>query len=156
MQTLLSVLPHGEKFDRIGVEELNTHTECRDVDDRAFPPLVRWLILNMAMAHPKGRLAFCPSAILHDVTSQGRQVDWRRRCFLLTGVDQSPCRLEQHREKEQADRPEKGLGPRMADTAEQPSAGRYRAHGWERPEAVEGWVRVLTHLQCCEQTRDSR
>jgi hypothetical protein len=58
-------LPQSEKFDWIGMAKVYPHTKRRDVDDRALPPQVRWLVFDMAMAQPEGGLAFCPSAILH-------------------------------------------------------------------------------------------
>jgi hypothetical protein len=63
-----TVLPQTEKFDRIRVAKRQPHTERRDVGDHALPPEVRWLVFHMATAHPKGRLAFCASAILHGPT----------------------------------------------------------------------------------------
>jgi hypothetical protein len=65
IQSEPTVLPQTEKFDRIRVVKFQPYTERRDVDDRALPPEVRWLVFHMATAHPKGRLAFCASAILH-------------------------------------------------------------------------------------------
>ena len=65
MQSELTVVPQTEKINWIGVAKLYPHTERRDVDDRALAPQVRWLVFDMATAHPQGRLAFCPSAILH-------------------------------------------------------------------------------------------
>jgi hypothetical protein len=99
MQSLLTVVPHSQKFDWVRVVKLYPHTQCRDVDDCAFMPQLRWLVLNVAMAHPKGRLAFCPSAILHGFPSQcgvGRLAEAMRPAIT---VDQNPYRLEQHREK---------------------------------------------------------
>jgi len=70
MQTQFGVLPHREKFNWVGMVELDPHTERGDVDDGALSPQVRWIVLNMAMTHPKGRLTLCPSAILHGLSSQ--------------------------------------------------------------------------------------
>jgi hypothetical protein len=64
------VLPQTEKFNRVGVKKLYPHTKLRNVHDRALPPLVRRLVFDMATAHPQGRFAFCPSAILHGPASQ--------------------------------------------------------------------------------------
>ena len=78
IQSELTVLPHTEKFNWVGVAEVYPHAKRRNVDDRTLPPQVQWLVLDMATAHPEGRLAFCPSAILHGLSSIGRSVDWRR------------------------------------------------------------------------------
>jgi hypothetical protein len=65
MQPKHTVMPQAEKIYWIGVAEVDPHTKRGHVDDRALPPHVRWLVFDMATAHPKGRSAFCPSAILH-------------------------------------------------------------------------------------------
>jgi hypothetical protein len=70
MHSELTVLPQTEKFDWIGVRKLYPQTQRRDVDDRALPPEIRWLVFDMARTHAKGRYAFCPSPILHGPASQ--------------------------------------------------------------------------------------
>ena len=55
MQSELAVLPQTEKVDWIGVEEFYPKTQRRDVDDRALPPQVRWVVLDMASTHAEGR-----------------------------------------------------------------------------------------------------
>jgi hypothetical protein len=52
MQSQLVVLPHRQESGWVGVVKLYSDTERRDVDDRALPPQVRRLVLNVAMAHP--------------------------------------------------------------------------------------------------------
>jgi hypothetical protein len=69
MELEIAVFPHTEKFNWIGVAKVYPETKRRDVDDRALPPEVR-LILDMAKAIPKGRLAFLPSAVLHGPVSR--------------------------------------------------------------------------------------
>jgi hypothetical protein len=69
MELEIAVLPHTEKFNWIGVAKVYPETKRRDVDDRALPPEVR-LVLDMAQAIPKGRLAFLPSAVLHGPVSR--------------------------------------------------------------------------------------
>ena len=54
-----------QKFSCIGAAKVYPHTERRDVEDRALPPRVRWLVFDMATAQRKCRFAFYPSAILH-------------------------------------------------------------------------------------------
>jgi hypothetical protein len=54
-QLELAVLPHTEKFDWIGVAKLYPESDGRDIDNRALPPLVRWLAFDMASAPTKGR-----------------------------------------------------------------------------------------------------
>jgi hypothetical protein len=66
----LTLLPQTEKIDWIGVAKFYPQTQRRDVDDRALPPEVRWLVFDVARAHAKGRLAFCPSPILHSPASR--------------------------------------------------------------------------------------
>jgi hypothetical protein len=51
----LTLLPQTEKIDWIGVAKFNPQTQRRDVDDRALPPQVRWLVFDMARPHAKGR-----------------------------------------------------------------------------------------------------
>jgi hypothetical protein len=63
------VLPQTEKFNWVGVEQLNSHTKLGHIHNRAFAPLVRWFVFDMATPHPKGRFTFCPSAILHGPAS---------------------------------------------------------------------------------------
>jgi hypothetical protein len=50
-----TVLPHTEKFDWIGVAKFYPESQRRGVDNRALPPLVRWLAFDMASAHTKRR-----------------------------------------------------------------------------------------------------
>jgi Bacterial regulatory proteins, gntR family len=98
IQSELTVLPHTEKFNWVGVAKVYPHAKRRNVDDRALPPQVQWLVLDMATAHPKGRLAFCPSAILHGLSSNRAQRGLAKATHPSTSFDQSPDRLEQHRE----------------------------------------------------------
>jgi hypothetical protein len=65
MESERTVLPQTEKFDCIGVSKIYPYTVRREVDDRALPPQVRRLSFDMATAHPKDPLAFCPPPILH-------------------------------------------------------------------------------------------
>ena len=70
VQSQHTALPQTEELYWIGVAEVDPHTERRDIRDRALPPQIRWLVFDMAAAHPTGRPAFCPSAILHVPASQ--------------------------------------------------------------------------------------
>ena len=70
MQPELTVVPHTEKFHWVGVAQVDPHAERRDVDDCAFPPQVRRLVLDVTKTHPECGLAFYPSAILHGLSSQ--------------------------------------------------------------------------------------
>ncbi len=45
-----------------------------EVENPAVPPQVGWFVLDMAGAHPNGRLALCPPAIVHGPSSSRREV----------------------------------------------------------------------------------
>ena len=51
----------------LAVGKVYPHTECRDIEDRAGPPLVRRLAFDLTTAHPQDLSAFCPTAIVHDL-----------------------------------------------------------------------------------------
>jgi hypothetical protein len=54
-QLEFAILPQTEKFDWFGVEKFYPESHRRSVDNRALPPLVRWLAFDMTSTHTKGR-----------------------------------------------------------------------------------------------------
>ena len=65
VQSELTVPPDPEKVNRVRVAEIYPDAIRRDVDSRALPPQFQWLVLDVAIALPTSRLAFCPPAIHH-------------------------------------------------------------------------------------------
>ena len=143
IQAELTVLPQTEKFNWVGIAKVYPHTKRRDVDDRALPPQVQWLVLDMATAHPRGRLSFCPSAILHGLSPNRAQRRLAEATHPSTSFDQSPDRIEQHRENTRiANR--RYAGPRrLTRLSRQP---RRSENSWMRTtESRKGANRPRTH-----------